>query len=123
MSQKDRCFVPLANALGSGKKMGYQIRRTDANQKAVVARFRKLGAKVLILSQVGNGVPDIAIGLLRSNSTPWCAFVEIKDGSKFPSQRKLTPDEQKFHDEWEGFVHIINNEQDVDLLVEWVRGL
>lgn len=103
--------------------MSYHIRRVDKNQSDIVKKFRKLGAKVLILSQVGNGCPDILIGLLRANSMPWCAPIEIKDGSKPPSQRKLTPDEQKFHDEWEGFVHIVNNEQDVDLLVEWVRGL
>lgn len=96
--------------------MSYAIRRTDNNQRAIVAKFRKLGARVLILSQVGHGCPDIVIGVYRKNMPPCCAFVEIKNGSKPISQQKLTPDEQKFHNEWEGMVYIINSEEEAELL-------
>ena len=66
--------------------------------------LRKLGASVLHLHTIGKGAPDIAIGYKGRN-----ALIEIKDGTKPPSARKLTPDEQKFHDEWRGQVAIIES--------------
>lgn len=78
--------------------------RIDANQPAIVAAIRKLGATVLHLHTIGKGAPDILIGYQGKN-----ALVELKDGAKPPSARKLTPDEQKFHAEWRGQVAIIES--------------
>jgi hypothetical protein len=36
-------------------------------------------------------------------------LIEIKDGSKPPSKRKLTSDEQEWHDTWRGTVYVANN--------------
>jgi hypothetical protein len=44
---------------------------------------------------VGHGVPDLLI-LHRGK----LALVELKDGAKSASRRKLTPDEQQWHEEW-----------------------
>lgn len=101
-----------------------RIRRVDANQGVIVKTFRDMGAKVLILSEVGKGVPDILVGIDRGATVKKsgknryvCLLAEIKDGSKPPSARKLTEDEQKFHNEWTGFVRIINSIEDVKNLM------
>lgn len=81
------------------------MKKVDANQKVIVEQLRRLGCSVAITSSLGKGFPDFVVS--RSGS---CNFlIELKDGSKPPSQRKLTPDEQKFHAEWKGQVDVCNN--------------
>jgi hypothetical protein len=74
-----------------------RARRTDSNHSEIVQTFRELGCSVLDLSRVGCGCPDILVA--RNGKM---LLVEIKDGMKPPSARKLTPDEQRFHDTWKG---------------------
>lgn len=81
-----------------------QAARIDANQPEIVQALRDVGASVAVMSMVGNGFPDIVVGYRGQNY-----LIEIKDGAKTPSQRKLTPDEQKFHDLWRGTAHIANS--------------
>ena len=50
-------------------------------------------------------------------------LVEIKDGNKPPSARKLTPDEQKFHDEWKGLIRIVETFDDVVALDKYISLL
>jgi hypothetical protein len=50
-------------------------------------------------------------------------LVEIKDGNKIPSKRKLTPDEQKWHDEWRGQKVIVESVEDVVALVNGIKRL
>ena len=78
----------------------------DANQAEIVAALRGAGASVLLLHQVGGGCPDILVGhrALAGN-----ALMEIKDGSKPPSARRLTPAEQEFFDTWRGQVCVVNS--------------
>ena len=40
-------------------------------------------------------------------------LVEVKDGKKKPSDRKLTPDEEEFHREWLGSIAVIESIDDV----------
>lgn len=97
--------------------MSYSIRRTDTNQKEIVECFRKLGVKVLILSSVGNGCPDILVGITLSDGSQRLRLIEIKDGKKPPSGRKLTLHEERFHHEWDGFVSIVSSvDEAVDLV-------
>ena len=63
--------------------------RVDANQKEIVEGLRKLGAYVLITSQLKNAF-DILVGY---NSELY--IMEIKDGSKPETQRHLTEGELK----------------------------
>lgn len=80
------------------------MKRTDANQKSITEQLRKCGFSVLVLSMVGHGCPDILIGAKNRNF-----LIEIKDGQKIPSQRKLTEDEQKFFARWKGQVNVCNS--------------
>lgn len=89
--------------------------RVDSNQKEIVAAFRKFGCSVLHLHTVGGGCPDIAVG--KHFKT---LLVEIKDGSKPKSGRELTPDEKKFHSEWQGGIYIVESLGDV---IDLVRAL
>jgi hypothetical protein len=91
-------------------RLGY-AKRTDANQKRLVELMRKIGMKVLILSNVGEGVPDLLVGF--NNQLKLC---EIKDGKKFLSAQRLTPDQEKFFAEWDGYCTILRCEEDVLLL-------
>lgn len=72
-------------------------RRVDANQAAVVDAFRRAGASVLHLHAVGGGCADLLIGIAGVD-----VQVEVKDGRKPPSDRKLTPLEAKHHATWRG---------------------
>jgi len=86
--------------------------RTDSNQPAIVKIFRSLGCSVQHLHTVGQGCPDILVGKLGVN-----LMVEIKDGSRGPSDRKLTIDEMNWHKEWSGQVCVIESDQDaIDLI-------
>jgi len=82
--------------------------RVDDNQPIIVQAFRKLGWKVAHTHMVGSGFPDIVCS--KSGTT---ILVEIKDGSKPASARKLTAPEQEFHAMWEGALHIIESVEDV----------
>ncbi len=79
--------------------------RVDANQARIVEVLRQVGATVQHLHTVGTGCPDILVGWQDNNY-----LMEIKDGRKPPSKRRLTDDEIKWHDTWGGQVAIVHNE-------------
>jgi len=81
-----------------------------------MAAFRKAGASVQDLHIVGKGCPDILIGY-GFHSIP----VEIKDGSKPPSKRKLSPAELEWHKEWRGSVGIAYSVDDVAIILNGLR--
>ncbi len=70
--------------------------KVDDNQKEVVALFRKLGWTVLIISQLKN-----CCDLFVSKNGRTIA-IEVKDGKKPPSQRRLSEGEIKFMSAWQG---------------------
>lgn len=78
--------------------------KVDRNQAEIVAAFRKAGASVQPLHGVGQGCPDLAVGFRGVNY-----MVEVKDGEKPPSARKLTPDQVEWHDAWRGQVCVVND--------------
>jgi hypothetical protein len=78
--------------------------RTDDNQVSIVRSLRQAGASVLSLASVGGGCPDL---LVYRRSTGLLYMLEVKDGDKVPSRRKLTPHQVKFHKDWP--VHVVND--------------
>ena len=91
--------------------------RTDSNQRSIVSGLREQGMSVLDLSGVGKGCPDIAVGYAGSN---W--LFEIKDGSKPPSARRLTPAEKSFHNAWAGQVSVVTSLDDALGIVKQTPG-
>ena len=71
--------------------------RVDANQGEIVYTLRQMGCSVVSLAAVGKGVTDLLVGVSGKN-----LLIEVKDGSKPPRERKLTPDQVIFHAEWRG---------------------
>lgn len=84
--------------------MARRAARVDANQKIIVKALRQSGATVEHLHAVGSGCPDILVGYRGSNY-----LMEIKDGKKPPSGRKLTPDQVEWHGAWRGQVAIVKS--------------
>lgn len=91
-------------------------RRQDANHSAIRAAFRKRGCSWLDLYMVGKGCPDGMVGSQGKN-----ILVEIKDGEKPPSERRLTKDEQAFFDTWLGQVTVVMSDEDVEAVVKALR--
>lgn len=71
--------------------------RTDDNQAAIVKALRTAGATVQSLARIGGGCPDLLVG--RRGKT---LLLELKDGAKPPSARKLTGDQVVWHRDWRG---------------------
>ena len=88
-------------------------KRVDGNQAEIVAALRDIGAKVLDLHEVGRGCPDLLVEYRRAL---W--LLEVKDGEKPPSKRKLTPAEEKFFLEWETPIIV----KSVDEAIRYLTG-
>ena len=84
--------------------MGRRAAKVDANQKQVVKALRDAGATVQHLHAVGAGCPDLLVGFRAINY-----LMEVKDGHKPPSARKLTPDQVVWHDQWRGNAHVVKS--------------
>lgn len=95
--------------------------RIDDNQTKIVEALRSIGATVQSLAGVGKGCPDLVVGFRSVNY-----LMEIKDGAKVPSARKLTPDEAEWHDLWRGEVYVVKSVTQalivIGAFVETVKG-
>ena len=86
--------------------------RIDRNQPAIVQFFRVHDFSVLHVHQLKNCV-DIMIS--KGKVT---AAIEIKDGLKPPSARKLTEGELKFKNEWQGLWYLCESIDDAHKIME-----
>ncbi|HEY6875585.1 MAG TPA: hypothetical protein VI384_04425 [Candidatus Dormibacteraeota bacterium] len=86
---------------------------TDANQADIAKALRAAGCQVQSLHQLGGGVPDLLVGraccadhangrIAKTQPSVRLWLLEVKDGSKPPSARKLTPDQVEWHKLWWG---------------------
>ena len=96
--------------------MSWRARRVDANQSSIIAAARALGCSVWDTSSLGLGGPDLVLGVAtkfgRKNY-----LIEVKDGAKPPSARKLTTDERKFRDSWRGQYAVVESVEDLRRLL------
>ena len=93
-------------------KRTYTPHRVDGNHAEIVKALRQIGASVLDIHDIGHGAPDLLVGFRAMN-----LLLEVKDSRKPPSRRVLTPDEQKFFDDWRGPIYIVYSAEDAVSLV------
>ena len=80
--------------------------RVDANQGEIVDGLRRCGCRVEVLSRLGGGVPDLLVGTPRGQ----LMLIEVKDGTQKPSDRRLTPDQMRWHSQWNRYpVHVVES--------------
>lgn len=78
--------------------MSRYARKVDANTTAIVSALRAVGVLVEPrLARVGEGVPDLLCGYRGVTY-----LLEVKDGRKPPSARRLTSQEEQWHRNWNG---------------------
>ena len=85
--------------------------KVDANHPEIVAAFRKLGASVLSLANLGRGVPDLLIA--------WCGvtmLVEVK-----APKGKETEDQLRFFEDWQGQIFIVRDTEGVLTVVRLLK--
>lgn len=91
--------------------------KVDGNHAEVVKALRSVGAAVKSLASVGDGCPDLLVSFRG-----WTGLLEIKDGSKPPSERRLTAAEQEFIAAWPGDVFVVTSpDEAVSRVVEAAR--
>ncbi len=88
--------------------------RLDGNHTAVVAELRKLGYSVQSLASVGDGCPDLLVGIGAR-----CYLFELKNPARPPSKRRLTDAERKWFANWKGQVRKVETTEEI---VEVIRG-
>lgn len=80
----------------------------DGNHHDVIAALKKIGAKAVYL----RAPVDLLVGFRNVN-----VLLEVKDGAKPPSERKLTADEAEFIETWPGLVKVVTSPEEAVLAV------
>ena len=86
--------------------------RVDENHSGIVTALRQAGCMVISLAAVGNGVPDLLVSRNGVNT-----LLEVKDGTKSPSKRKLTEDQREFFATWKGAAFVVKSVDEALLAV------
>lgn len=89
-----------------------RAKKIDDNQNLIVKQLRKCGVSVAITSMLGNGFVDLVLGFRGRNY-----LIELKDGNKSASRKRLTEDEKQFHDSWNGQVNKAESFNEIALII------
>ena len=84
------------------------VKRADDNQADIVSDLRRAGCSVCDLHEVGHGCPD----LLVTCKGRWLV-VEVKDGNKPPSKRKIRDSQRDWHARFPAPVEVWETVEDV----------
>jgi len=85
--------------------------RRDANEQDIIKAMRAEGAYVKQIND--EGLFDLLVS--HRGET---LLIEVKDGAKPPSARRLTDAEAKFHNEWPGSdLYIVNSVEEAIALL------
>lgn len=87
--------------------------RVDANLSSIVADFRHLGCSVNVRN---DDMADLDVGYGGLSM-----IVEVKDGRKPPSARKLTENQVKRRKTWTGGIYLVQCPDDVLVAVKTLR--
>lgn len=91
--------------------------RIDANQPEIVAHFREWDCSVLVISDLKNCCDIIVAKHGRTIA------VEIKDGAKVKSARKLTDGEEAFKASWKGCWRLCESIKDADKIISELNSV
>ena len=91
-------FFVLKNILKPHETSCTNRSKSTRNRRSL----EKVGASVQPLHTVHEGVPDLLVGYQGRNF-----LLEVKDGTKPPSARKLTPCQVSWHDDWAGQTAVV----------------
>lgn len=101
----------VASARGAEMTRGHKG-RTDGNHSDVIKALRDASIGAASIAAVGGGVPDIIAGYRDLN-----VLLEVKDGNKPASERKLTKAEEDWHATWPGQRAVVNSPEEAVLAV------
>lgn len=86
--------------------------RRDTNEGDIIKAIRAEGAYVKVIND--EGLFDLLVSYRGET-----LMIEVKDGAKPPSARRLTEAEQKFHEEWPGSnLHIVTSAEEALALLK-----
>lgn len=89
--------------------------KVDANQPVIVETFRELGCTIQHLHMLGEGVPDLLIGIIGLSAHNWNVLVEVKT-----PHGELNERQQKWHAAWCGPIEIIRTpEEAVEMVTRY----
>jgi hypothetical protein len=103
-------------------------KRTDANHAAVRDALRADGFDVLDLSAAGDGIPDLCVRINMVKGTPVLSphtppvFLELKDGDKPKSARKLTAKQELWHRHCWAVTHTVTNIDEARAALAWAAN-
>lgn len=86
------------------------MKRRDSNHHELMRCAESLGFSVLDTSQIGKGL-DLLVAI-----NGHAIRIEIKDGEKVPSKRKLLDSEQDVFDTWKSRCVVWESKADVEAL-------
>jgi hypothetical protein len=90
--------------------------RRDHGEGDIIKAMREAGAYVKVIND--EGLFDLLVSYKGPSGRHHCLMLEVKDGAKPPSARRLTDAEQKFHDEWPGDnLYIVNSVEEAIALL------
>lgn len=92
--------------------------KIDDNQPQLVQLIRAMGVSVAITSAAHDGFTDLVLGFGGVT-----VLTEVKDGSKEPSRRKLTPQQQIFHGSFKGAITVIETDLQAIELVRRIKAV
>ena len=85
--------------------------RRDPNHRQISDALKAAGCLVYDAAHVGGGVPDLFV--FRRVGGEWRTWLlEVKDGSKPPSARKMTLAEQAWHARFPGCAPVVLSVED-----------
>lgn len=97
--------------------MSKYARRRDANHSTLCDAFRTMGCSVFETDRVGEGFPDVVVGVAGKN-----ALVELKNPKTYYGKQGLNTAQSKFAEAWRGGqMFVVATEDDVIALVSKLR--
>ena len=91
--------------------------KTDDNHARCVSVLRANGWSVLSLAAHGRGVLDLLVARDR-----FTCLLELKDGAKPASKRRLTKDQQAFVRQWKGAWAVVIKAEEAPQIAENLRS-